>query len=293
MTNTYKRSKSMGREEARTKGWNTWKENLYQQAKEHPEFSLTEFIVQRVHGAYVFWREARTAERGRDYKKARDLYLKATESLTQAEKLVEHPAADAYVEQIKAEYFDFVVHRAPYYRQYLKYLLPVIKTEPGILQTDMYKRFNLSRSEITYTLYFAEKEGLIRREKKGRSYQLFFQREKPLDEPLLSIQDDEIDGPISQKNDEPIGRKPVRKAVPVNPEDQKFGCLTIVMFVLILVSFFIGPFGFITLVTALVILIYLSRKWLARRKAVRDKTVQDEVVAPPETQGKGQEEHEN
>jgi hypothetical protein len=190
----------MGREKARAKGWNTFRESMLRRAKEHPEFSLSDFILQRVHGAYVFWREARTAERRHNYKNARELYLKATESLSQAEKLVEHPAATAYVEQLKAEYYDFVVHRDPYYRHYLKYFLPVVKAEPGILQTDMYKRFNLSRPEIMYTLYFAEKEGLIRREEKGRSYLLFFEREKAVDEPLLSIQDDEID--IQEKNED-------------------------------------------------------------------------------------------
>jgi hypothetical protein len=190
----------MGREKARAKGWNTWRENMLRQARENPEYSLDDFILQRTYGAYVSWREARTAERRRDYKKTRTLYLKAVESLEQAEKLIEHPAVTTYVEQLKSEYFDFVVHRDHYYRHYLKYLLPVIKAEPGILQTDMYKRFNLPQPEIVYTLYFAEKEGLIRREKKGRSYQLFFEREKAADEPLLSIQDDEID--IREKDEE-------------------------------------------------------------------------------------------
>jgi hypothetical protein len=183
----------MGREEARAKGWNTFRESILRRGREDPNFSLTDFIVQRVDGTYTFWREARSAERRRDYKKARALYLKTVESIEQAEKLIGHPGMTIYVEQFKSEYFDFVVHRDPYYRHYLKYLLPVIKAEPGILQTDMYKRFNSPKPEITYTLYFAEKEGLIRREEKGRSYQLFFQREKAADEPLLSIQDDEID----------------------------------------------------------------------------------------------------
>lgn len=190
----------MGRKEARAKGWNTWRENLVQYAKEHPEYSLSDFIFQRIQDAYAFWRDARAVERRRDYKNARALYLKAVESLTQAEKLLEHPAMAIYVDQLKSEYFDFVVRRDPYYRQYLKYLLPVIKAEPGILQTDIYKRFNVPRSEITYTLYFAEKEGLVRREKKGRSYQLFFEREKAAEEPLLTIQDDEID--IREKTEE-------------------------------------------------------------------------------------------
>jgi hypothetical protein len=192
--------KFMGRKEARAKGWNTFRESIIQRAKEHPEFSLTDFILQRIYDAYAFWREARAVERRRDYKNARALYLKTVESLEQAEKLLENPAAAIYVDQLKSEYFDFVVHRDPYYRQYLKYFLPVIKAEPGILQTDMYKRFNVPRSEITYTLYFAEKEGLIRREQKGRSYQLFFDREKAADEPLLSIQEDEID--IREKTEE-------------------------------------------------------------------------------------------
>jgi hypothetical protein len=183
----------MGREEARAKGWNTFRENMLQYAREHPEYSLSDFILQRAHGAYVCWREARTAERRRDYKKARDLYLKATESLEQVEKLTEYPAAAAYVEMLKTQYYDFVVHRDPIYRLNLKHILPLVKEEPGILQTQTYKRLHLSRPEITYTLYFAEKEGLIHREEKGRSYLLFFEREKALDEPLLSIQDDEID----------------------------------------------------------------------------------------------------
>jgi hypothetical protein len=284
----------MSREEARAKGWNTFRENMLQYAREHPEFSLHDFIYQRVYGAYVLCGEARNAERRRDYKGARELYLKATESLSQAEKLVEYPAATTYVEQLKAEYFDFVIHRDPYYRENLQYILPLIKAEPGIVQSNTYKCLNLPQPEIMYTLYFADKEGLIRREKKGRSYQLFFVREKALDEPLLSLQDDEINGPISQKNDKAIGCKPVRepvhKSVSVNPEDQKFGCLTIIMFVLILVSFFIGLFGLITLGIALVILIYLTRKWIARKKAVRTRTVQAEATPPPESGKKEQKE---
>jgi DNA-binding MarR family transcriptional regulator len=183
----------MSRQEAKTKGWNTFRENMLQYARENPEFSLDDFILQRIFGAYTFWREARTAERRRDYGKARGLYLKAIESLEQAEKLTEYPAAAVYVEKLKTEYYDFVVHRDPHYRLNLKQVLRFIQEEPGILQTDTYKQLHLSKPDITYTLYFAEKEGLIRREKKGRSYMLFFEREKAADEPLLNLQDDDID----------------------------------------------------------------------------------------------------
>jgi DNA-binding MarR family transcriptional regulator len=182
----------MSRQEDRAKGWNTFRKNMLQYAEEYPEFSLDDFIVQRIFGAYTFWREARTAERRRDYGKARGLYLKAVESLEQAEKLTESPAA-AYVEKLKTEYYDFVVQRDPNYRLNLKQVLSIIQEDPGILQTETYKRLHLPKSEITYTLYFAEKEGLIRREKKGRSYLLFFEREKAANEPLLNLQDDDID----------------------------------------------------------------------------------------------------
>jgi predicted transcriptional regulator len=166
---------------------------MLQYAGEHPEFSLDDFILQRIFGAYTFWREARTAERRRDYGKAMALYLKAVESLEQAEKLTEYPAAVAYVEKLKTEYYNFVVHRDPHYRLNLKQLLRLIQEEPGILQTETYKRLQLSKPEITYTLYFAEKEGLIRREEKGQSYLLFFERAKAADEPILNIEDDDID----------------------------------------------------------------------------------------------------
>jgi DNA-binding MarR family transcriptional regulator len=183
----------MSRQKAKAKGWNTFRANMLQYAEEHPEFSLDDFMLQRIFGAYTFWREARTAERRRDYGKARGLYLKAVESFEQAEKLVEYPAATIYVEKLKTEYYDFVVHRDPSYRLNLKQVLRLIQEEPGILQTETYKLLHLPKSEITYTLYFAEKEGLIRREKKGRSYLLFFEREKAAVDTLLNLQDDDID----------------------------------------------------------------------------------------------------
>jgi hypothetical protein len=278
----------MDGEDARAKGWNTWRANMLQYAKEHPEFSLYDFIYQRVHGAYLFCAEARNAERRHDYKKARELYLKATESLSQAEKLVEYPAATAYVENLKAEYFDFVVHRDPYYRHYLKYFLPVINAEPGILQTDMYKRFDLPQPEISYTLYFADKEGLIRREKKGRSYQLFFVRDKAADELLLTIQDDEIDKPPTTKNEETSIPESVHVFTPPSPEDKKYGCLAFIMLVLLVISFFIGPLGLITIGIALGVDVYLLRKFFARRKAARARAAQTKTVPSSAIQKEGQ-----
>jgi hypothetical protein len=183
----------MGRQEAREKGWNTFRENMLKHAQENPEFSLDDFKLQRADTAFFAWRGARTAERNREWKKARGLYLKAVDSYEQFEKLGDDPLVIQNLEMLRAEYHQFVVHRDPVYRSNLKCLLPLIRKEPGILQTQTYERIDISRPEILYTLYFAEKEGLIRREKKGRSYQLFFERDKPENDPILSIQDDEID----------------------------------------------------------------------------------------------------
>jgi hypothetical protein len=184
----------MSRQEARAKGWNTWKENLLQYANEHPEFSLDDFILQRAETAYNSWREARMAERNRHFERVRVLYLKSSESLEQIEKLTEQPQLSTLLEKVKSEYYDFVVHRDPLYRLYLRHPLLCIKDHPGILQTELYEELhNHKRENLTYALYFAEKEGLIRREKKGRSYELFFEREKANDEPFLKLEDDEID----------------------------------------------------------------------------------------------------
>jgi len=183
----------LSRKEARVKGLNTWKENLIQYAKEHPEYSLDDLILQRTETAFACWREARLEERNSNFEKVRGLYLKASQSLEQVEKITEHPELSPLLEKLKTEYYDFAVHRDPNYRLLLKHPLLWIKEHPGILQTELYKEFsNHKREDLSYALYFAEKEGLIRREEKGRSYQLFFVQDKT-DEPFLKLEDDEID----------------------------------------------------------------------------------------------------
>jgi hypothetical protein len=258
----------MSRQEARAKGWNTWRENMLQYAKEH-NYSLTDFILERLFGAYGFWRDARTAERRRDYKKARQFYLKAVESLEQVDKLTEYPAAATYVEKLKAEYYDFVVQRDPYYRLNLKHLLRLVKEEPGILQTQVYKQIHLTKPEVAYTLYFAEKEGLIRREEKGRSYLLFFEREKSDDEPLLSIQDDEID--IREKAEQETAFKS--------------GCLFIFA-CLFWIGAFVAAGAFIGLVGAGVVVAafiawQIIRKIRQRKQKPAETTPPDAVTPPP------------
>ena len=53
-------------------------------------------------------------------------------------------------------------------------LLRIIKAEPGVVQSDLYKRFDPSlKPEISNQLYLLSAKGLIIREKSGRSYMLY------------------------------------------------------------------------------------------------------------------------
>lgn len=55
-----------------------------------------------------------------------------------------------------------------------KQLLEIIKESPGVLQKDIYKRFDpIAKSYISEKLYYAEKTKLIRREKSGNTYKLY------------------------------------------------------------------------------------------------------------------------
>jgi hypothetical protein len=76
----------MSRQEARAKALNTFKDNMVQYAKEHPEFSLDEFKIERADVAFFSWRDARSAEREKKWEKARKFYQKAVESYSQFEK---------------------------------------------------------------------------------------------------------------------------------------------------------------------------------------------------------------
>lgn len=259
----------MSRTEAREKGWNTFRENLKKYAEDNSEFSLDDFILERLFGAYGFWRNARIAERRRDFSKARLFYSKAVESLEQAEKISEVPAAIAYVNNLKAVFFDFVVHRDPHYRANLKHLLPLIKDEPGILQTETYKKVQIAKSEAAYTLYFAEKEGLIRREEKGRSYLLFFERDKPENESLSTIQDDDVDL-LENAEQEAAARE---------------GCLLVFTFVFwfiaLGVAWAIGEMVGVGIVASAFIIWLIVRKRLQKKRKTEDATQAQAVVLLP------------
>lgn len=56
----------------------------------------------------------------------------------------------------------------------LRIAMPLLRQQPGMLQTQMYKHLpGIGLEESRYALYFAEQLGILRREKKGNSYKLY------------------------------------------------------------------------------------------------------------------------
>lgn len=126
-----------------------------------------------------FLDNARAAERQGDYLQARVEYMKCIEDIKRS------GADEADIQYITREYEDFV-RRDPIFIKLISMLLPFIKSNPGVLQSEISKQFisidwtslyNYNRpavkEDIYYALYFAEKFSKIRRVKKGRSYELY------------------------------------------------------------------------------------------------------------------------
>jgi hypothetical protein len=114
---------------------------------------------------------ARQAARTGDTDRARMEYMKAAESWRQANE-TDGGKWSRELELANNEYADFV-QADPVYRNGISALLPIIKTAPGILQTDLYKECpGIERETLSYILYFAASSGVIKRTKKGRTYEL-------------------------------------------------------------------------------------------------------------------------
>jgi len=126
----------------------------------------------------MFLEWAKKAERDGDFLAARMNYMKWIEDL----KVSGSPAE--VIESASKEYETFV-RRDPVFSKLIDKLLPFIKSNPGVLQSDITKHaasidwsglFNYNRpvakEDLYYALYFADKFGMISRRKKGRSYEL-------------------------------------------------------------------------------------------------------------------------
>jgi hypothetical protein len=83
-----------------------------------------------------------------------------------------HGARKGEFDQAKTEFSEFA-RKDPLYLAWCEKLLPIIRSEPGILQTELYKRFPAHEKEnISYSLYFAADHGGIKRVRTGRTYTL-------------------------------------------------------------------------------------------------------------------------
>jgi hypothetical protein len=149
------------------KGRMTWKANL---ERDHPE--RVEILKgQRLAAATVLSHQAAACERAGDFLGARRAYTSAVESVTQYDTLTGGSVAEM-VSRFKTAYEEFALGRDPLFKQYLAALLPIIRANPGILQTDLYSRTSLEKADVSYCLYFAGAGGLVKRTKKGRTYEL-------------------------------------------------------------------------------------------------------------------------
>jgi len=149
------------------KGRLTWEQNLERDA---PELVGT-LKDQRFATAFASIEQAEACEASGDFMTARVAYMRAVESITQFDTLTDGSVAKV-VAEFKKAYQTFALERDPLFKKYLAALLPVIKESPGILQTELYTKTSVERSDVSYCLYFADAGGLVKREKKGRTYQV-------------------------------------------------------------------------------------------------------------------------
>jgi tetratricopeptide (TPR) repeat protein len=65
-------------------------------------------------------------------------------------------------------------NKDPLYRQIMEQVIPLVHSNPGLTQSQIYKgQTDGIKEQMRYALYFAHELGHIRRAKKGSSYQLF------------------------------------------------------------------------------------------------------------------------
>ncbi len=125
--------------------------------------------MSRVDDALLHLEWARQAERNGDYLRTRVEYLKCVESWKQTNQGSGH---EKEFQEATSEYHEFV-KRDPVFKKLLEQVIPVIVSNPGVLQKDIPNLMpNIDRGDISYVLYFADLQGKIKRVKKGRTYKL-------------------------------------------------------------------------------------------------------------------------
>ncbi|HOV13544.1 MAG TPA: TM2 domain-containing protein [Spirochaetota bacterium] len=107
-----------------------------------------------------------------DYLQSRLYYIKGVEAIRQYNALNNFEYC-VFLQIVSDEYCKFVIEIDTFYRRFLDIIIPKLRETPDVLQKDFYNLVDLDKDDISYALYFAEIEGLIKREKKGNSYKLF------------------------------------------------------------------------------------------------------------------------
>jgi len=107
----------------------------------------------------------------RNFDFARMSFLKWVECVKQQNK-IRGGALESELQEAENEYGEFA-KTDPLFLNTCNAILPVIQSSPGILQTELYKRLpQISKSTLSYALYFAAAHGRIIRETKGRTFML-------------------------------------------------------------------------------------------------------------------------
>jgi hypothetical protein len=112
-----------------------------------------------------------------NYLEARVAFLKWVESVKQ-QNINEGGKLEDELNAAKKTYSDFVKND-PIFIEILSAIFPVLKENPGILQTEIYKLFpKIEKNDLSYTLYFASDHGKIIRKKTGRTYSLYLKSDE-------------------------------------------------------------------------------------------------------------------
>jgi hypothetical protein len=149
------------------KGRQTWKQNI----EKIPGFSSM-LQDNRLQGGIEAFENANDAESRNDFDNARRYYWSAEECFRQVNTLSNGTFAEI-LNHVHSCYLDFAIHRDPIFKQCIAEVAKVIASTPGILQTDTYALLSVSKENAGYCLRFADEAGMIKRTKKGRSYQLW------------------------------------------------------------------------------------------------------------------------
>lgn len=107
----------------------------------------------------------------RNYDMARLSFFKWVESVRQQNINLSGDLSEE-LRAAQQEYSEFV-KQDPLYLRTCDRILVKIRESKAILQTDLYKIVpDIGKDDISYALFFAAEQGIIKRTKKGRTYEL-------------------------------------------------------------------------------------------------------------------------